>query len=96
MSTSLGAWYRPEGGTLEIGAAKRGPAATRTGRTTGWQSSCVHDREPVGCIVIDPFVGSGTVPYVARKHGRHAIGIDLSASYLELAARRLQQLSLFA
>ena len=41
-------------------------------------------------------MGSGTVPYVARKHGRHAIGIDLNQAYLELAARRLQQLSLFA
>ena len=34
------------------------------------------------CVVLDPFVGSGTVPYVARLHGRHAIGIDLSESLL--------------
>ena len=48
------------------------------------------------CVVLDPFVGSGTVPYVARLHGRHAIGIDLNATYLELAAKRLAQQSLFA
>lgn len=48
------------------------------------------------CVVLDPFVGSGTVPHVARKLGRLAIGIDLSADYLQLAARRLQQLSLLA
>ena len=47
-------------------------------------------------VVLDPFIGSGTVAYVARKLGRHAIGIDLSAEYLQLAARRLQQQSLFA
>jgi DNA modification methylase len=41
-------------------------------------------------------MGSGTVAHVARKLGRHAIGIDLNESYLELAARRLQQQSLFA
>jgi DNA modification methylase len=46
--------------------------------------------------VLDPFIGSGTVAYVARKLGRHAVGIDLNAEYLALAARRLQQQSLFA
>lgn len=37
---------------------------------------------------------SGTTAKVARDHQRHAIGIDLNVEYLELAARRLQQLSL--
>lgn len=45
-------------------------------------------------IVLDPFIGSGTTAKVARDHQRHAIGIDLNQTYLELAARRLQQLSL--
>jgi DNA modification methylase len=31
---------------------------------------------------------------VARKHGRHAIGIELSPDYCELASRRLAQQSL--
>ena len=46
--------------------------------------------------VLDPFIGSGTTALVARKHGRRCIGIDLSVDYLGIAARRLQQLSLFA
>jgi len=50
----------------------------------------------VPCVVLDPFIGSGTVAHVARKLGRHAVGIDLNESYLKLAARRLQQQSLFA
>lgn len=45
-------------------------------------------------VVLDPFIGSGTTAKVARDHQRHAIGIDLNQTYLELAARRLQQLSL--
>lgn len=49
-----------------------------------------------GQTVLDPFAGSGTTCLAARKLGRHSIGIDLSAEYLALAARRLQQQSLFA
>lgn len=45
-------------------------------------------------IVLDPFIGSGTTALVARKHGRHTIGIELNAGYCEMAAKRLQQLSL--
>lgn len=45
-----------------------------------------------GGIVLDPFCGSGTTGMVALKHGRRFVGIDLSASYLDLALRtRLNQ-----
>ena len=58
-------------------------------------TDCGHSDYRPG-ITLDPFVGSGTVAYVARKLGRHAVGIDLNESYLQLAAKRLQQQSLFA
>jgi hypothetical protein len=45
-------------------------------------------------LVLDPFIGSGTTSLVARKHGRRSLGIDLSESYLAIAANRTQQLSL--
>jgi DNA modification methylase len=48
------------------------------------------------CAVFDPFLGSGTTALVARRLGRHAVGVELKEDYLKLAARRLQQLSLFA
>ena len=51
---------------------------------------------PIPCTVLDPFSGSGTTALVARKHGRKCIGIELSADYCELSARRLQQLSLLS
>ena len=47
-----------------------------------------------GRPIYDALCGSGTTAKVARDHQRHAIGIDLNREYLELAARRLQQLSL--
>lgn len=62
--------------------------------TEGW-TDCGHDNWRSG-VVLDPFMGSGTTALVARKHGRHAIGIELNESYCALATRRLQQLSLFS
>lgn len=56
-----------------------------------------HDGyNPVPCTVLDPFMGSGTTALVARKMGRHAVGIELSPEYLEIARDRLAQQSLFA
>jgi DNA modification methylase len=75
-------------------------------QTTGWSPGCVclttEDGElyqppkPVPCTVLDPFAGSATTNLVARNHGRHSIGIELNEQYLEIAAKRLQQLSLLA
>lgn len=42
-----------------------------------------------GEIVVDPFVGTGTTCAVAKSMGRRWIGIDLSARYLETAARNI-------
>lgn len=45
--------------------------------------------EPVPSVVLDPFGGSGTTLLAARKLGRHALMVELSDDYAELAARRL-------
>jgi DNA modification methylase len=48
-----------------------------------------------GGTVLDPFCGSGTTGMVALKHGRRFVGIDLNATYLDLALRtRLNQSAL--
>lgn len=44
-----------------------------------------------GDVILDPFLGSGTTAVVAKKMGRHYIGIDLNAEYCELAISRLQK-----
>jgi DNA modification methylase len=40
-------------------------------------------------LVLDPFMGSGTVGVVAERHNRHFVGIELNPEYVELALTRL-------
>jgi site-specific DNA-methyltransferase (adenine-specific) len=50
---------------------------------------------PPGGLVLDPFVGSGSTAVAARAEGFRCIGIDQDLEYLQIAAGRLSQLSLF-
>lgn len=44
-----------------------------------------------GDIVLDPFIGSGTVAEVAIKTGRLAVGVDINKKYLDIAKKRCEQ-----
>lgn len=45
---------------------------------------------PDGGIVCDPFSGSGTTALETRRQGKHYIGCDLNAEYVEMARARLR------
>ena len=44
---------------------------------------------PPGGVVLDPFMGSGSTLKAAELEGFSAIGIELSAEYIEIARRRI-------
>ena len=49
----------------------------------------IHMNTYVGDLVLDPFVGSGTTAVAALRAGRHYIGYDTDATYVQNAQRRL-------
>jgi DNA modification methylase len=55
---------------------------------------CIMAGAPVGGIVLDPFMGSGTTAQVAQDLGRQYMGCELNPDYAELQKKRLRQMSL--
>ena len=92
-----GTLYRTvSGGVTNDARAREDLGFTDCGHGTHvGQGSYREDQYRPG-IVLDPFLGSGTTAKVARRLGRHCVGIELNETYAELAARRTQQLSLEA
>lgn len=67
------------------------PRLNRVTETLGWAPLCDHSREPVPCLVMDPFCGSGTTGVVSRRLGRRFIGIDLKPEYAAIARQRIEE-----
>lgn len=49
----------------------------------------MYQPESMPCIVLDPFIGSGTTAVVAKGLGRNYIGIELNPEYVKLAEKRI-------
>ena len=50
---------------------------------------CPDPKEYEGGIVLDPFMGAGTVGVVAKRLGRQFIGIELKQEYIDMANERI-------
>ena len=69
---------------------KGGDVPVATYKTIGWLPSCqCGDLKPVPGIILDPFFGAGTTGLVAKKLGRHYIGIELNEAYIGMAQKRV-------
>jgi len=86
---------RPNELTKRSGAKGTGKPCANTvagveTRTTGWKPGCeCNAGDPAPCVVLDPFLGSGTTVAVARTLGRHGVGCELNPEYAELARVRI-------
>ena len=76
-----------------------GPSAGRKeyGNTHPAPRNLQHIRKLVanytaeGWLLLDPFMGSGTLVQAAREAGRRSIGIEIEEKYCEIAANRCRQ-----
>jgi len=55
---------------------------------------CILAGAPIGGVVLDPFMGSGTTAQVAQDLGRQYLGCELNPNYKSLQDQRISQLSL--
>jgi len=63
-----------------VGSQRRAEVKSKT---IGWKAGCNCNAQTMSCVVLDPFLGSGTTGLVAYKHGRKFIGIELNKKYLD-------------
>lgn len=84
------------GGALAGGTKKStldGIPASRN--TVGWRPTCSCGMDyTVPCVVLDPFMGSGTTGAVAIRQGRSFIGIELNPSYVDMALARIKSVGM--
>ena len=62
-----------------------------TQKPSGLFSLIIADYSKVNDLILDPFLGSGTTCYCAKKLNRYSIGIEIEEKYCEIAARRCSQ-----
>jgi DNA modification methylase len=46
-------------------------------------------------VILDPFMGSGTVALACKKQRKRFIGIEINEAYCEMAVKRLGQEEIF-
>ncbi len=67
-----------------------GSFETKQSKYIGY-SNCSCNAGFSGGIVLDPFIGSGTVAVMAQKLQRNWVGIDLNPEYIKIANKRIKQ-----
>jgi DNA modification methylase len=80
------AWTRPTR-TFTVYTAEGSRIVRRVGALA--RCDCFAPSRPG--VVLDPFLGSGTVGVVAERLGRDWLGIELNQAYRELAAQRIER-----
>lgn len=78
---------------LDVWITPQTPSGERTGHPTQKPVSLIEKMirtsSNEGDLILDPFVGSGTTCFAARRLNRHYIGFDNNAEYVEIAKHRM-------
>jgi DNA modification methylase len=53
---------------------------------------CILAGSKPGDMILDPFCGSGTAGYVALRHGRRFVGLELNPAYIDLSRTRMSEI----
>ena len=73
----------------EIAAA----SATRVGHPAPFPvelpKRLIEQHTSLGDLVLDPFMGAGTTAVAALRTGRHYLGFDTDAAYIDTAVKRI-------
>ena len=56
-----------------------------------WATWIIERAAQENDLIVDPFVGSGTVCVAAKQLNRKYVGIDISEEYCEIARKRLEE-----
>jgi site-specific DNA-methyltransferase (adenine-specific) len=83
MEATLDVWEIPAESASRVGHPAPFPVAL--------PERLIHMNTYVGDVVLDPFMGSGTVAVAARRTGRHYIGYDTDAAYVAAAIERVER-----
>jgi modification methylase len=70
---------------------ERGEKAHSTQKPESLLHRVIVSSTKPGDVVLDPFFGSGTTGAVAKRLGRHFIGIEREADYVKVARRRIAE-----
>ncbi len=65
-----------------------------TQKPSGLFSLIIADYSKESALILDPFLGSGTTCYCAKKLNRYSIGIEIEERYCQIAADRCRQMTL--
>jgi site-specific DNA-methyltransferase (adenine-specific) len=83
MEATLDVWELPAESASRVGHPAPFPVAL--------PERLIHMNTYVGDVVLDPFMGSGTVAVAARRTGRHFLGYDTDATYVAAALARVER-----
>lgn len=69
---------------------ERGRKIHSTQKPESLLEKVVLSSSKVGDVILDPFFGTGTTGAVAKKYGRHYIGIEQKSDYIQAAKKRIE------